>query len=49
MAAFLISQRIATLWELQNIYSLEDLYYMHECAYVPLENENIAAEKASHK
>lgn len=49
MIGFLISQRVATLYELSHKYTLEEAYMMQEAVYVPMQNENIAAERASSK
>lgn len=40
-----ISKRIATLFELQEIYSWEDLYDMYECILVNNYNESLLYDK----
>lgn len=39
MVGQIIYQKIATLHELQTVYSLEDLYIMYEAIAVPMYNE----------
>lgn len=45
MVGQLIYQKIATLHELQTVYTLEDLYIMYEAIAVPMYNEYIQIEK----
>lgn len=45
MVGQIIYQKVATLHELQTVYTLEDLYIMYEAIAVPMYNEYMQIEK----
>ena len=45
----LISQKVATLYELKTVYSYEDAIYMYEAIMVPKYNEWLSIERSKAK
>ena len=49
MISAVVSQRLATLYELQSVYSSEDLFNLYEVVLVKLHNENVEYKKMRKK
>ena len=49
MIGSVVNSRLATLYELQTVYGLEDLYNLYEIILVKVANEQKMVEKAKEK